>query len=103
MKRSPLKRKTPLRTRSTLKSKPKPVPSDIYAEVVLRDKGCVAQRIVPEVKCAGRLDPHHVLMRSQGGQDTAENLKTLCRAHHDWVHAHPAASYDLDLLRRGHG
>jgi predicted restriction endonuclease len=62
--------------------------------------GCVAQRLVAEVQCSGHLDAHHVLMRSQGGQDTVQNLKMLCRAHHDWVHRHPAKSYDLDLLRR---
>jgi hypothetical protein len=100
MKRTPLQRKTPLKRSRAPKSKPKPVSTDLYAEVVRRDMGCVAQRLVPEIKCAGRLDPHHVLMRSQGGQDTAQNLKTLCRAHHDWVHNHPALSYELDLLRR---
>lgn len=100
MKRSPLQRKTPLRAKSRPKSKPRPVPADVYAEVVRRDMGCVAQRLVPEVRCVGRLDPHHVLMRSQGGPDTVDNLKTLCRAHHDWVHANPARSYELDLLRR---
>jgi hypothetical protein len=93
-------KRTPLKRTKAVRSKPRLVPSDLYAEVVRRDMGCVAQRLVPQVLCSGRLDPHHVLMRSQGGKDIAENLKTLCRAHHDWVHGHPAESYALDLLRR---
>jgi hypothetical protein len=100
VKRSPLKRKTPLRSKSKLKSKPRSISESLRREVTLRDAGCVAQLLVREVVCSGHLDAHHVLMRSQGGQDTAENLKMLCRAHHEWVHRHPARSYELDLLRR---
>lgn len=76
------------------------MPADVYSEVILRDRGCVAERVWPDVKCFGRLDPHHVLRRSQGGQDTAANLVTLCRAHHDAVHANPARSFGLGLLSR---
>lgn len=108
MKRTPPKRKTPLQRSGRLrqvspKRKSVAVPKDIYAEVVTRDRGCVAERVWPEVRCAGRLDPHHVLRRSHGGPDTAENLVTLCRAHHDAVHANPARSYALGLLRRSSG
>ncbi len=33
------------------------------------------------------LDPHHVIYRSAGGKDTADNLLTLCRKCHDDIHA----------------
>lgn len=107
MRRTPLTRKTPLRGTATLRrspmkkgrSKKLAVPKEIYADVIVRDGGCVARRSVPEVTCYGRLDPHHVLRRSQGGQDTADNLVTLCRAHHDWVHANPASARQLQLLK----
>lgn len=55
---------------------------------------------MPEVRCFGRLDPHHVLRRSQGGQDTPDNLVTLCRAHHDQVHRQVARALILGLLRQ---
>lgn len=33
--------------------------------------------------CSAGLDPHHIQPRGSGGEDIAENLITLCRAHHD--------------------
>jgi len=104
MKRSgPIKRKTPLKPGNGFKRKnnaKQAVPKDIYAEVVARDGGCVARSVWPVVSCFGRLDPHHVLRRSQGGKDEASNLITLCRAHHSAVHENPARSYALGLLKR---
>jgi 5-methylcytosine-specific restriction endonuclease McrA len=69
-----------------------------------RDGGCVMR---PELggdrpgpaSCYGRLDPHHVLPRGRGGADELSNLVTLCRAHHDWVHAHPSVARPAGLLR----
>lgn len=104
MKRSPLKRKTAIKRNTPLKAVSKKrrgqrgVPQEIYAAVVLRDRSCIAERLVPTLNCWGRLDPHHKQRRSQGGEDTIENLVLLCRAHHDWVHANPAASLKLGLL-----
>lgn len=31
--------------------------------------------------------PHHILYRSRGGKDESDNLITLCRKCHDFVHA----------------
>jgi 5-methylcytosine-specific restriction endonuclease McrA len=116
----PLRRVTPLRRSAPLRASQPPrsangaadsrsarrkrntapgVPADIYQAVAARDWGCRAERLVPSVRCWGRLDPHHVHRRSQGGQDTVENLILLCRAHHSWVHEHPADSAALGLLR----
>ncbi len=100
MKRSAPLRRTPLKRGGPIKSKGKShaVPKDIYAQVVARDNGCAARTAVREISCDGRLDPHHIQRRSQGGADTVENLVTLCRAHHRWVHEHPALSKSLGLL-----
>lgn len=105
MKRTPLKRKTelkrgePIRRGQPIKKRVKVVPKGIYAQVLARDGGCVARALVPDIRCHGRIDPHHALMRSQGGQDTLEDMIAVCRAHHDWIHANPARSYELGLLR----
>lgn len=107
MKRSsPLRRLTSLQRRSTMRRHPtarkrsKPVPAEVRDLVAARDRGCVGARLVPSIKCWGPLDPHHILRRSQGGTNDADNLVTLCRAHHDWVHAHPVTANELGLLRR---
>jgi len=42
---------------------------------------------------------HHVLPRSQGGQHDPENLLAVCSPAHDWIHAHPARSYEAGWLR----
>ena len=34
-------------------------------------------------RCRTRLTPHHVIPRSHGGEDTAENLITLCVTCHE--------------------
>jgi hypothetical protein len=105
MKRTPIKRKTELKRSGSLnKGKPmkktvKAVPKDIYQQVLARDGGCVARTLVEQIRCAGRIDPHHALMKSQGGKDTLDDLISVCRAHHDWIHANPAMSYELGLLR----
>lgn len=95
MKRTPLKR-TGFKAKS---KKTKPVPKDIYQDVLARDMGCRGAGLI-RIPCAGRIDPHHVKRRSQGGEDTLDNLISLCRAHHDWVHTHVVAAIELGLLKR---
>ena len=93
-------KRTPLKRTGIKRTKTKPVPKQVYADVLARDMGCRAAGVI-RIPCAGRIDPHHVKRRSQGGQDTVENLISLCRAHHDWVHAHPDESYQLGFLKHG--
>lgn len=74
-----------------------------------RDGGCLLHIDLPKLStpgdelppamCWGPLDPHHIKPRGRGGTDELDNLATLCRLHHDWVHAHPRAARNLDLLR----
>ncbi len=48
------------------------------------------------------VDAHELLMRSQGGSITdAANIVPLCRACHDWIHAHPRLAYMQGWLIRG--
>lgn len=120
MKRSgPLQRKTPMKRsgpiqvtapkpRSTLPRQPmKRRPKfesleyrELRIKIKLRDGGCVAPGLVPDVQCWGRQEVHHLWRRSQKGPDAEWNLKTLCAAHHEWVHSHVKEARRLDLLRR---
>lgn len=45
---------------------------------------------------------HHILRRSQGGTDEAENTLDLCTPDHDFVHANPEWAYANGYLQRGH-
>ena len=103
MKRSPLPPRRTFLKRTALKatrSAGRVVPPDLYEKVMFRDQGCRGGAFVSEVACQGRLDPHHIFRRGQGGPDTLENLITLCRAHHDWVHQNPLAAQGHGLLKR---
>jgi len=101
MKRSAPLRRTSLTRRTPLARSSRPVPTDAYEIVALRDRDCRGRTLVPDLACLGRLDPHHLVRRSQGGSDQPENLVLLCRAHHSWVHENPAAARSLGLLRHG--
>lgn len=53
-------------------------------------------------RCNGPLGIHHRLRRSQGGQNTMENLMALCNRCHQLVHENPSWSYENGyLLKRG--
>ena len=46
---------------------------------------------------------HHIRRRTQGGDGSVGNCLGLCPAHHDYIHANPAESYDRGWLRHGWG
>jgi hypothetical protein len=59
-------------------------PAEATHQINLRDKcQCVYVNAKGE-RCVNRrwLDHHHIKPFSEGGTHTAENLETLCRAHH---------------------
>ena len=59
------------------------VPPALRRAVLLRDE----QRCrVPGCRNATFVDVHHLQLRSEGGRHEAENLLTLCSAHHRGVH-----------------
>lgn len=56
---------------------------------LLRDlaRRAAARCEVPWCRTVWRLDPHHIVKRSQGGADALENLTLICRTHHDQTDA----------------
>ncbi|MCA1572756.1 MAG: HNH endonuclease [Chloroflexi bacterium] len=90
----PVPKPTPLtvKQRQKLHSRPRPVDRRAATETFERAhytcEWCGEQ--------GGHLDPHHVQRRSQGGSDSATNLKALHRRCHRYVHEHPA-----EAKRRG--
>ena len=99
MKRSPLKRSSPMRKRG--ESKDNAILRDARAAALERDNyECQARlRGLPNL-CAGALHGHHVLPRGRGGLDHPSNLIAVCAYHHDIIHLYPARAYGLGLLQR---
>lgn len=68
----------------------------------LRDRGqCQARRIWPEIDCHGRIDPHHVAPTGRFPElrCDVDNLKCVCRGHHDAIHHQdPVRARELGLL-----
>lgn len=74
----------------------------VVREVVLeRDGGCRGERLVPHVSCAGPVDVHEVVRRSQDALAwlNPDLCIAVCRAHHSWLHDHPQAAREVGLLR----
>lgn len=103
MKRSPLKRRTPLRRRG--ESRDDAIWRECRTDRLERDDfTCQAwERDLFDHDCTihDRLEVHHIRRRSQGGTHELANLVTLCSAAHAWVHLHPADAHELGLLARG--
>lgn len=64
------------------------VSPETATEVHERDRSCRAwpMGFALDAVCSGRGHVHHVILRSQGGPHTADNLILLCEAHHDLAH-----------------
>lgn len=96
LRRSPLKQQSP-RTIEERGQREK------FNEGVLRrDRWqCRAFVLWREVPCRGRLDAHHVgpVSRFPELRYDVSNGVTLCRAHHDAVHGHPALAKARGLIR----
>ncbi len=69
---------------------PAPVSVSVSVEdqVNFRDQGRCAIEMPDGTKCgeAKWVHQHHIIPREHGGEDTLENLITLCAAHHRMVH-----------------
>lgn len=102
MKRSPLRRRTPLKA-GTKRLRAKPVSDarrDAVAAVHARDRYCQAERLVPQVACGGPLDVHEVKPRSQGGDPTNPDHAILCcRRHHEWIGDYPREAHAVGLRK----
>jgi len=68
--------------------------------VFARDKRqCRAAAFFPDMPCQGPLDGHEPLSRARGGNPLdPDEVVTVCRGHHDHIHAHPEESAALGLL-----
>lgn len=97
--KTPLKRGGPLAKESAKTRALKPERSKAKAAALARDGGCIGARLVPDVECYGILDGHERLPRGRGGSPyELDNIITLCRRHHEWVHSYPLKARSLDLL-----
>lgn len=53
-------------------------------------------RLTAPGDCLGRMEVHHVLLRSQGGKnDGSTPLMTLCAGHHEFVHLNKLKAMEL--------
>lgn len=82
------------KVRKPLKSKPHGVNPNLREQVFVRDNWTCQWCLVP----GGRLDPHHILPRGRGGADRLENLVSLHRVCHRYVHEHPRFSKPKGFL-----
>jgi 5-methylcytosine-specific restriction endonuclease McrA len=92
MKRTPLHRRTPLRSRSPwLRPRPKgTIP--LQTRLALQQRAhhrCERCKVPDRVRAC---QAHHRRLRSQGGPDTLENLSYLCWRCHGHVHDNRAES-----------
>lgn len=66
------------------------VPSDFKAPARIRDDLAAKRKLVRFPICRNcpqkATDAHHILLRSQGGDDVEDNLIPLCRQHHFEYH-----------------
>jgi hypothetical protein len=81
-------------------------PAPVKLLIMATTGGVCGAPALAGVACWGPVDPHHRLYVGMGGTRLAEvhspaNGYPLCRAHHDWVHAHPvmARKAGLKVLR----
>jgi glutaredoxin len=65
-----------------------PIPAQIKHVVTFRDKNQCTYQDRNQQRCQNSrwLHMHHVKPVSMGGQNTANNLTTLCSAHHKFLH-----------------
>jgi len=92
---------TPLQSRPVLLS------VDLHRALGARSGGVCE---VARKGCFGRaVDPHHRVRRQAGGRrgaarltsDQLANLLHVCRACHEWIHDHPAASREAGWMLSG--
>lgn len=96
MKRTELRRKTPLK--SYTKLKPRGVRGKrlqegdtAVSEYVTTDIFCELRDKVPKVICIGSLTPHHIQKRTYGAsRHDLDGILIVCQSHHSWLHHHPA-------------
>jgi 5-methylcytosine-specific restriction endonuclease McrA len=94
VKRSPLRRRTPLRVKI---SDP---PELRKAKLLVRERSAgKCEGRIPSV-CIGRAaEVHHVKSRARGGAHDISNLLDLCRPCHRFVTENPRSATQMGLLK----
>jgi hypothetical protein len=89
--------RSPIKRRTTLKSRVKPaVPASVLKALAARSGGLCEAFLH---SCLGRAtDPCHRVGRAQGGTDALENLWHGCRICHEWTHQRVAEATELGLI-----
>jgi hypothetical protein len=116
MKRSPLTRRTPLRSSTSLnrRSRLRPMSTKrrrqasarrALVEAVKERQGgrCLGAEVWPEISCEGVLEVDEIIGRGvwAAGYLVPENCQALCSAHHRAKHAFPAEALRRGLRRLG--
>ena len=95
-----LRRKTPVKADPALaKRRPhkglKPIPLSARRAVAARSGG-----VCEACGAAAASHVHHRKLRSQGGDNSPENLLHCCHGCHQQIHLNPERAYELGLLVR---
>lgn len=105
MKRTALRRRTPLRSTRGLVRTPLTISGRRSSTWHRSRQWCFDRahgrcEAMVSADCTGRAEhAHHLVLRSQGGADDPSNLMALCHACHAHVHANPTESYERGFLR----
>lgn len=105
MKRSPLKRKTPLGGKSTMKRTPlSPVSKKRKKQLVdysrIRKEFLSANKFCAMCKTKASTDIHHVAGRWHERLNDTKKWQPLCRGCHDVIHRFPKWSYENGWLEK---
>lgn len=98
--------RSPLRRKSAKRATEDRVYGKIKLAVITRDGRCMAGGVWPEVPCGGyKWDVHHIASRARAPELRMEpsNLTTLCRPHHDAIHADPALATQRGFMASAPG
>ena len=109
MKRTPIRRKTPLRASRPVSKRPPSKPRhrrlpDPSPEFWREQREALYARAAGRCERAGcslddnGMEAHHRKLRSRGGGHGLENLAALCPACHRWCHEHPQAATEAGFI-----
>jgi len=77
-----------------------PVTPTAKAEVLTRSRGYCEARAAAD--CTGHFEHRHHRQLRRHGDHRAVNLLGVCHRCHGYIHAHPAISYVMGWLVKGH-
>lgn len=79
------------------------IPAAVTHEVVKRDHGQCTFILPSGKRCPSMrwVDRHHITPWARGGGHSAENLTTLCAAHHRFIHDSGSARAKRNVFRAG--